>query len=75
MWMFCSKAENIEVEVATFEDLLERDESRAIHKNKIHALLLTLIKIYNLIHTFNPLTMRKFFDLKQISIPFAVIIY
>lgn len=49
------------MEDTTFEDVLERDESKSIDENNIYTLL---IEIYQSIHHLNQTIMRIIFDLK-----------
>ena len=74
--MFCCKNENnfinkihkcilpliYEMEDATSEDVLGRDESKSIHENNIHTLL---IEIHKSVHHIIPPIMRNFFYLKM----------
>ena len=74
--MFCGKTENncvnkihkrilpliYEMEDATFEDTLGRDESKIIHKNNIHILLIEIHRSIH--HNSHSSIMRNFFDLK-----------
>ena len=50
------------MEDANFEDLLLKDNSRNVHENNIHTLL---IKIYKSINNLSPPVMKDFFDLKN----------
>ena len=74
--MFCGKSENKSInkihkrtlqlihdtEDTTVEDLLERDNSRSIHEDNMHTLL---VGIYKSIYYINPLIMWNSLDLEK----------
>ena len=74
--MFCGKSENksinkihkrtlqliYDTEDTTVEDLLERDNSRSIHEDNMHTLL---VGIYKSIYYINPLIMWNSLDLEK----------
>ena len=74
--MFCGKSENksinkihkrtlqliYDTEDTTVEDLLERDNSRSIHEDNMHTLL---VGIYKSIYCINPLIMWNSVDLEK----------
>ena len=51
-----------DTEDATVEDLLERDNSRSVHEDNIHTLL---VGIYKSIYYINPLIMWNSLDLEK----------
>ena len=76
IWIFCNKTSNsqinkihkctlrlvYEMEDANFEDLLLKENSRNVHENNIHTLL---IEIYSSINNLSPPIITDFFDLKN----------
>ena len=60
-----------DTEDAIFEDLLERDKSRTIHEDNIHALL---VEIYKSMHYRKPSNNVDFFRLREICATFLVTI-